>query len=155
VNLVDSSAWLAYFEDEATADFFAGMVDEYGCGGFTTPYTESEPSKPNITKYSTGAKWARWNGYVQPGIGTIGAYDGGRHYDNGIYRYSLLGNQKNPQRQIIPLTFDAFLMPGCFAIHGWDIFVFFQSNPASKTFRVSVQRCPPSLLKLRFDTKVP
>ena len=66
---------------------FAGLADEYG--GNTAIYTGGEPTDPNITKNSTGAKWSRWIGYNQPGIGTIGAYEGGGYYDHGLYRPSL------------------------------------------------------------------
>lgn len=79
---------------------FAGLADEYG--GFTTSYTGSEPTEPNATKDPTGAKWAHWNGYVQPGIGTIGAYDGARYYDHGIYRPSL-----NSKMRVLGQPFDA------------------------------------------------
>lgn len=79
---------------------FGGLADEYG--GFTTPYTGDEPSEPNVTTDPTGAKWARWNGYVQPGIGTIGAYEGGRYYEDGIYRPSA-----NSKMRSLGLPFDA------------------------------------------------
>ncbi|HEY5705569.1 MAG TPA: M64 family metallopeptidase [Terrimicrobiaceae bacterium] len=79
---------------------FAGLADEYG--GFTTIYAGPEPSQPNVTKDPTGAKWARWNGYNQPRIGTIGAYDGGRYYDHGIYRPSL-----NSKMRVLGEPFDA------------------------------------------------
>lgn len=65
---------------------FAGLADEYG--GNIGPYTGSDPSAVNITTDSTGAKWTRWLGYDQPGIGVIGAYEGGGYYNTGIYRPS-------------------------------------------------------------------
>ncbi|MDZ8258734.1 M64 family metallopeptidase [Nostoc sp. ChiQUE01b] len=68
------------------AHSFSNLADEYG--GFTNPYTGAEPSEVNVTNDATGDKWSRWNGYNQPGIGVIGAYDGGRYYDRGIYRPS-------------------------------------------------------------------
>ena len=65
---------------------FAGLADEYG--GDTGTYTGVEPAEVNITKDPTGAKWSHWIGYDQPGIGTIGAFEGGRYFDKGIYRPS-------------------------------------------------------------------
>ncbi|MBN2022066.1 MAG: hypothetical protein JW809_04670 [Pirellulales bacterium] len=66
---------------------FSGLADEYG--GDPNPYTGGEPSAVNVTKDPTGAKWAQWLGYEQPGIGTIGAYEGGYYHDAGVYRPSL------------------------------------------------------------------
>jgi hypothetical protein len=66
---------------------FAGLADEYG--GDPTRYTGPEPFQANITTDPTGAKWAAWLGYDQPGIGVIGAYEGGYYHDLGIYRPSL------------------------------------------------------------------
>jgi hypothetical protein len=64
---------------------FGGLADEYGGGG-TNP--NSEPTDVNITNDPTGAKWNQWLGFDQPGIGVIGAYEGGGYYDEGIYRPS-------------------------------------------------------------------
>lgn len=75
---------------------FGGLADEYG--GNTTPYTGSEPNRPNVTKDSTGAKWSQWIGYNQPGIGVIGAYQGGNLYDSGIYRPSSNSKMRNLNR---------------------------------------------------------
>jgi IgA Peptidase M64 len=63
---------------------FAGLADEYG--GTTSPYAGAEPTEINVSKNSSGAKWAEWLGYVDPTLGTVGAYNGGRYYDSGIYR---------------------------------------------------------------------
>jgi IgA Peptidase M64 len=79
---------------------FAGLADEYG--GNTGTYTGSEPTEPDITKDPTGAKWSRWIGYNQPGIGTIGAYAGGGYYDHGLYRPSL-----NSKMRVLGAPFDA------------------------------------------------
>jgi hypothetical protein len=78
-----SSSEIALHE---VAHSFSNLADEYG--GFTEPYTGAEPSEVNVTKDATGDKWSRWNGYDQSGIGVIGAYEGGRYYDTGIYRPS-------------------------------------------------------------------
>jgi hypothetical protein len=79
---------------------FAGLADEYG--GNTGTYTGGEPSQPDLTKNSTGAKWSRWLGYNQPGIGTIGAYEGGGYYDHGLYRPSF-----NSKMRSLDQPFDA------------------------------------------------
>jgi len=75
------------------AHSFSDLADEYG--GYAGPYTGPEPSEVNVTKDASGAKWSRWDGYQQPGIGTIGAYEGGRYYDTGIYRPSINSKMKN------------------------------------------------------------
>lgn len=67
------------------AHSFNDLADEYG--GFPT-YTGAEPSEVNVTKDLTGAKWQRWHGYDQPGIGVVGAYEGARYYNQGLYRPS-------------------------------------------------------------------
>lgn len=66
---------------------FSGLADEYG--GNASTYTGAEPSEPNVTKDPTGAKWEHWIGYDQPDVGVIGAYEGGRYYDHGLYRPTL------------------------------------------------------------------
>jgi hypothetical protein len=65
-------------------------------------YTGAEPGEVNVTKDSAGAKWSRWIGYNQPGIGIIGAYQGGKYYDSGIYRPSL-----NSKMRTLGQPFDA------------------------------------------------
>jgi hypothetical protein len=66
---------------------FAGLADEYG--GDPTAYIGPEPWQPNVTTDPTGAKWAAWLGYDQPGIGLIGAYQGGYYHILGIWRPSV------------------------------------------------------------------
>lgn len=79
---------------------FSGLADEYFYDGLT--YTGPEPSQPNVTISSTGDKWSQWIGYDQPGIGTIGAYEGGMYADYGIYRPSL-----NSKMRALGNPFDA------------------------------------------------
>lgn len=69
-----------------TGHSFSGLADEYG--GIPGPYAGLEPDEVNVTADPTGAKWSRWVGYDQPGIGVIGAYQGARYYDSGLYRPS-------------------------------------------------------------------
>jgi hypothetical protein len=72
---------------------FNGLADEYG--GFTLPYGGAEPREINVTKDPSGAKWAHWKGYTQAGIGVIGAYEGARYYDHGLYRPSQNSKMRN------------------------------------------------------------
>ena len=66
---------------------FSNLADEYYYTGAT--YTGGEPGEVNVTKYSTGEKWTRWLGYTDlahPGIGAVGAYQGARYCEYGLYR---------------------------------------------------------------------
>ena len=87
---------------------FAGLADEYG--GFTTPYTGSEPTQLNVTSDATGAKWAHWIGYDQPGIGTIGAYEGGFYHDSGIYRPALDSKMRSLNQPFDAISREQFIL---------------------------------------------
>ncbi len=63
------------------------LADEYG--GRSTIFGASEPDEVNVSALADGSKWQHWVGYDQPGIGVIGAYEGARYYDHGMYRPSL------------------------------------------------------------------
>jgi hypothetical protein len=63
-----------------------GLADEYFTPG--TTYTGAEPREPNVTRSADGAKWASYLGRPTPDGGVIGAFRGGRYYENGIYRPS-------------------------------------------------------------------
>lgn len=65
---------------------FAGLADEYV--SLPGTYLGPEPEEPNITTSPEGEKWAHWIGFEQPGIGTIGVYEGAGYYPNGLYRPS-------------------------------------------------------------------
>jgi hypothetical protein len=82
------------------AHSFSNLADEYG--GITALYTGAEPTEVNVTQAATGSKWSRWLGYNQPGIGRIGAYEGGRYYDAGLYRPSV-----NSKMRSLGQPFDA------------------------------------------------
>jgi hypothetical protein len=95
---------------------FASLADEYG--GNVGAYTGVEPAEINVTKDPTGAKWSHWNGYDQPGVGVIGAYEGGRYFDQGIYRpsnFSKMNVLNNPfdvvSREAFILQFYAIVDP--------------------------------------------
>lgn len=64
---------------------FADLADEYWYEDSGT-YDGDEPAAANVTTDPTGAKWSHWIGHTEPGVGTIGAYEGGRYFENGIYR---------------------------------------------------------------------
>jgi hypothetical protein len=66
---------------------FSGLADEYG--GNSGTYSGPEPSQVDVTKDSSGAKWSQWLGYHDPTGSIVGAYQGGLHYDHGIYRPTL------------------------------------------------------------------
>jgi Ca2+-binding RTX toxin-like protein len=71
-----------------TGHAFARLADEYSYGG-PTRYGGADPSQANVTTDAGGRKWAQWLGYDQPGIGVIGAYEGGYYSEAGVYRPSL------------------------------------------------------------------
>ncbi|MDG0969090.1 MAG: M64 family metallopeptidase [Porticoccaceae bacterium] len=60
------------------------LADEYGGNPAFYPY--SEPSEVNVTTNSNGTKWSNWLGFTMPDSSIVGAYEGGRYYDRGIYR---------------------------------------------------------------------
>ena len=49
-----------------------------------TAYTGGEFPQVNLTIDPTGSKWSEWLGYEQPGVGTIGAYNGAQ-YSSGVF----------------------------------------------------------------------
>lgn len=78
------------------AHSFSNLADEYG--GRVEMYTGSEPREVNVTKNASGSKWSHWIGYEQPVIGTIGVYEGGKYYDQGLYRPSVNSKMRNLNR---------------------------------------------------------
>lgn len=79
---------------------FAGLADQYG--GNPIPYAGPEPSAPDVTIDPSGQKWSHWLGYDQPGIGVIGAYEGGYYHEEGIFRPS-----NNSKMRSLNRPFDA------------------------------------------------
>jgi hypothetical protein len=80
------------------AHSFSGLADEYVFDGPGGTYVGPEPTQPNITTSPTGDKWAQWLGYSEPGIGTIGAYEGASNYDTGLFRPSLDSKMRSVNR---------------------------------------------------------
>jgi hypothetical protein len=46
----------------------------------------AEPAEVNVTTSKTGEKWSQWNGYNDPTGSVVGAYEGARYFDAGLYR---------------------------------------------------------------------
>jgi hypothetical protein len=80
---------------------FAGLADEYFSPG---SYTGGELSEWNATNNPASGKWNRWVGYNDPSsdIGAIGYYEGGRYFQNGIWRPS-----DNSKMRALNRPFDA------------------------------------------------
>ena len=84
------------------AHSFAPLQDEYSLPRFEVAEDGSLVRVPNvytgeasfaeqfanITTDPEGTKWSHWIGHEQPGIGTIGVYEGGLYHEEGIYRPS-------------------------------------------------------------------
>lgn len=90
---------------------FAHLADEYGDydSTKTTVYSGTEPNQPNVTADSTGAKWADWLGYVDPLLGTVGAYESGMYVDQGIFRPTLNSKMKALGQPFDPIAREAFI----------------------------------------------
>ncbi|MFB2897131.1 M64 family metallopeptidase [Aerosakkonemataceae cyanobacterium BLCC-F50] len=80
---------------------FNKLADEYDYNDLAI-YRGLEPTAINITKSATGNKWSQWLGYVQPGIGVIGAYEGAGFYQRGLFRPSM-----NSKMRSLGQPFDA------------------------------------------------
>jgi len=86
---------------------FAGLADEYG--GNVGTYTGTEPGPINVTKNSSGAKWAEWLGYIDPVLGTVGAYEGGFYYDHGVYRPTVDSKMRSLGNPFDPIAREEFV----------------------------------------------
>jgi len=78
----------SYYEDVAlheAAHSWHNLADEYQYNTDKT-FTMSEPSQRNVTTDASGAKWSDWLGTSYFGLGTVGAYEGAKYADYGIYR---------------------------------------------------------------------
>ena len=87
---------------------FARLADEYG--GFPETYSGSEPGEINVTTDPTGEKWAEWLGYIDPVLGLVGAYEGGRYYDFGIFRPTLDSKMRVLGQPFDPIAREAFVL---------------------------------------------
>ena len=88
---------------------FALLADEYE--GDPGTYVGPEPVEPNVTKDPTGAeKWAHWLGYEDPLLGTVGAFQGGRYFSQGIYRPTDNSGMRNLDRPFDPIAREQFIL---------------------------------------------
>lgn len=124
------------------AHAFDNLADEYGG---SPNYTGSEPSEVNVTTDSGGAKWQRWLGYDQPGIGTISAYQGGRYYDAGIYRPSNNSKMRNLGRPFDAVSREKIIL---------DIYNWIDPIDAYRDNSQTVSEINPSLWVAPIDTGV-
>ena len=89
---------------------FAGLADEYGGNTTWGRYNGAEPVEVNVTTDATGAKWSRWIGYDQPGIGLIGSFEGGRYFDLGVYRPSDDSKMRSLGQPFDAISREAFVL---------------------------------------------
>ena len=75
---------------------FNRLADEYG--GDPNAYRGPEPGEINVTTDPTGAKWAQWLGHSEPSFGLIGAYEGARYHDLGLFRPSVDSKMRSLDR---------------------------------------------------------
>ena len=87
---------------------FAALADEYG--GNTGSYVDGEPWEVNVTTDPTGSKWQAWLGYSDPNLGVIGAYNGGRYFDNDIYRPSISSKMRDLNRPFDAVGREQFIL---------------------------------------------
>lgn len=98
---------------------FAGLADEYG--DLPGAYPGGEPGQPNVTIDPTGAaKWARWLGYDQPGLGVVGAYPGGSRYSTGIYHPSPTSKMQALGQPFDAIAREAFVLDFYKIVHPLD-----------------------------------
>ncbi|MBL0403126.1 hypothetical protein JKG68_04030 [Microvirga aerilata] len=88
---------------------FADLGDEYDYG-IPGPYSGDEPHYVNVTADPTGAKWSRWLGYDQPGIGVIGAYEGAYYRAEDVYRPSLNSKMKSLEQPFVAVSREQFIL---------------------------------------------
>ena len=91
---------------------FAHLADEYDDydPNAVSTYRGSEPFSANLTKDAGGARWSEWLGYDQPGIGIIGAYEGGAYVDKGIFRPSLDSKMRSLDNPFDVVSQQAFIL---------------------------------------------
>ena len=87
---------------------FARLADEYG--GIQETYSGSEPGEINVTTNPAGEKWAEWLGYDDPVLGLVGAYEGGRYYDFGIFRPTLDSKMRILEQPFDAIAREAFVL---------------------------------------------
>ncbi len=137
------------------AHSFSNLADEYG--GNPGTYTGSEPSEVNVTKNSTGAKWSHWLGYEQPGVGTIGAYQGGKYYDQGIYRPSPNSKMRSLQNPFDAVSREKIILDIYARVNPFDSWTI-NNSPKIDPDELSVDLIDDSVIDVQWfvdDTLVP
>ena len=88
---------------------FAGLADEYG--GIAGPYAGGEPFESNATADPALGKWDRWLGYDDPdtAVGSVGYYEGGRYYDEGIWRPTATSKMRALEASFDAVSREGFL----------------------------------------------
>jgi len=126
---------------------FNKLADEYGGPG---TYTAAEPVELNVTKNSTGAKWSQWLGYNDPKTGLVGAYQGGRYFDAGIYRPSSNSKMRSLGRPFDPIAREKIILD-IYAIidplDGWLSNTLPLNNPPE----LWVDTIDPAIIKLQWS----
>jgi Ca2+-binding RTX toxin-like protein len=129
---------------------FAGLADEHDYGGATAQYNGPEPDLPDVTTDLTGAKWANWIGYEQPGIGTIGAYEGGYYHQFGIYRPSLDSKMRSLNQPFDAISREQFILKIYDYIDPIDAHTD-NSAPLINADAVFVNVIDPAVIKVRWS----
>jgi len=78
---------------------------------------------PDVTINPTGAKWAPWLGYDQPGIGVIGAYEGGFYHQFGVYRPSLDSKMRDISQPFDAIGREQFVLDFYKLVHPLDAYL--------------------------------
>jgi len=137
------------------AHSFADLADEYG--GSTQRYVGSEPSAVNLTTNPTGAKWAHWLGYQQEGIsqylrpdvvGTIGAFQGGGYFEQGIYRPSELSKMRILNQPFDAISREAFILEFYKYVDPIDSYAYQGQGALRDISTLSVQPIDPGVIKV-------
>ncbi len=105
---------------------FSGLADEYDDSNSSSVsiYTGSEPAEVNVTKDPNGAKWSRWLGYDQGGnLGVVGAYQGARYYDQGLYRSSITSKMRQPGQPFNAVSREKIILDIYNIVHPIDSYI--------------------------------
>jgi Ca2+-binding RTX toxin-like protein len=87
---------------------FAGLADEYS---YTeTAYTGADQGWINLTTDPEGGRWQNWIGYVDPVLGTVGAYAGGAPGTSGVYRPTLASRMRVLNAPFDPIARERFVL---------------------------------------------
>ncbi len=88
---------------------YADLDDEYWSSGSGT-YIGGERSSANITTDPTGAKWDHWIGFHDGELGIVGVYEGGRYYEDGLYRPTGTSKMRALNKPFNAVSKEAFIL---------------------------------------------